>query len=127
MPRTTKKSKSVPTEKFESLEAADGMKAPKNSGPRTVYDILAGGRRKETGQSVDEYTLYLESLSLAELQQHAWEKQLMPISNAKILRERLIQEFHRERIKGTINHQSIDPFTDPKKKAQCLEIMKNGR
>jgi hypothetical protein len=129
MPRTATKSKKVKPVAFESLEAADGMTdRPKTpSGPRTVYDVLAGGRRKENGQTVEDYTQYLESLSLAELQQHAYTNQLLPISNARILKERLLNEFHRERIEGSINRQPIEPFNTEKKKQQALDILKAGR
>lgn len=126
MPR---KSTKVKPEKFETLEAADGANESKliKQGPRTISDVLAGGQRKKIGQTVEEYTQYITGLSLAELQHHAYSKQLMPVHNRKILEERLLREFHRERIEGSVSTQPIEPFNTEAKKKVVLDILKAGR
>lgn len=130
MSKPKKQTKVIPTESFASMEVADGANdiAPVGKpAPRTIQDVLAGGQRKQMGQSISEYTIFLNSMSLAELQHHAYSKQMMPISNRRLLEQRLLTEFERERIQGSVVSQPSEPFDTSKKKRDVLDILARGR
>jgi hypothetical protein len=129
MPRA--KTKIKPTEKFESLEAADGqMETPAapQKNPRNIEEILRLSKKLNMEQSQSEYEEYLASLSMAALQDHAYEKRLLPIGNRKKMESLLVQEFIRERIYAKSARPTVDPFADVRKnpeKYQALQAILN--
>lgn len=82
--------------KIEEMQAADGenvVPAVETKQPRTIYEILGKKQHRYKTTDQEEYKTFLKSMSLAELQSHAYECGILPIDNRSQLTERLIREF----------------------------------
>jgi hypothetical protein len=112
------KTKIKPTEKFESLEVADGQKEVPVAAlkkPKNIEEILRASKKLRMEQTQEEYEDHISALSMAELQDHAYQKRLLPIANRKKLESLLVQEFIRERIYAKSARPLTDPFADIRK------------
>jgi hypothetical protein len=126
----TKKAKKVVAD-FDSLESADGADAKVESTPKykTVYDLFGGEKSRYSESSVLQYEDKIKSLSMAELQHHAYEVGLLPVTNRKTLEERLIREFDREKLKFKVRPEPARPFEsmNDKQKKEMDSILKRGQ
>jgi vacuolar-type H+-ATPase subunit C/Vma6 len=126
MPRT--KTKKIQTEKFESLEVADGQKEVQNNAlkeAKNIEEILRASKKLRIEQSQEEYEEYITALSMAELQDHAYQKRLLPIGNRKKLESLLVQEFIRERIYAKSARPLVDPFAEYRKSPEKYKALQD--
>lgn len=88
------KAKKTTPVKIESMQSADGENTSGDiKGPRTMYEVLGRKQHRYKTSDKGEYTLWLKTMNLADLQSHAYECGILPIDNRAQLVERLIREF----------------------------------
>lgn len=122
------KTKNKPTEKFENLEVTDGQKetpVAATKKPKNIEEILRASKKLRIEQTQEEYEEYLTSLSLAELQDHAYEKRLLPTSNRKKMETLLIQEFIRDRVYAQSARSIKDPFEEYRKNPEKYRALQD--
>lgn len=77
--------------KTPKLEQADGRDDKKQA--RSIDEILGNNKRRYRQNTVEEYQLHLKTLNLTDMQAHAQQVGLVPISDRKVLEGRLLREF----------------------------------
>lgn len=125
--------------KTKKVEAVDGMKdVERDEMGLVIHENVTGGKKKVrsidellgrtsnpyVGKTAEEYEAGLKNLTLSDLQKHATEIGLLPITNSKILIGRLVAEFNKK-ARGYFNTITYNTI-EPKNKNKLQEILKKG-
>jgi hypothetical protein len=123
----------------KKLEAVDGMKdVDRDEMGLIIQENVTGGKKKVrsidellgrtdnpyVGKTAEEYEEGLKKLTLVDLQKHATEVGLLPITNSKVLIGRLVVEFNKK-ARGYFNTITYNTI-EPKNKTRLTEILKRG-
>lgn len=66
-----------------------------NSPKRSLDEILGTGKRRYHQTNLDEYKAHLKTLNLTDMQVHAQQLGIIPISDRRLLETRLTKEFQK--------------------------------
>jgi len=104
------------------VEQADGRK----DDPRklTLDDMLGNTRRKYSQTDIEGYKIYLKGLNLTDMQAHAQQLGLIPISERRVLEGRLVKEFQKTASKYFGTQVSGET---PKVSERVMRILATGR
>lgn len=112
--------------KIEEMQAADGENVSvETKQPRTVYEVLGQKSHKYKTTDRDEYTRFIKSMAMTELQAHAYECGVLPIDNRAQLTERLIREFCAQTSAYNSSVTRRDTFADLRKDTAQLADVKS--
>lgn len=133
MAKKTKKSQVVDgkndTSKEESVQEQNVVVKRNITGTkynvRSIDELLGYTHNPYSVGNVEEYERKLKNMTLSDLQVHATELGLLPITNQKVLISRLVEQYNKT-ARGYYNTKQLNVI-EPKNKEKLLEILKRGR
>lgn len=113
----------------EQAKVAEQVKVTKNihggkANVRSIDELLGRTSNPYSVGNAEDYEKSLKNLTLADLQKHATEVGLLPVTNIKVLVTRLVEQY-KKTARGYYNTKTFNTV-EPKNPEQLLKILKAG-
>ena len=120
------------TIKLDEMKVTDGkINGGEFGGATSMYDILNIKSHKYKQNNLKDYETYINSLSRADLQNHAYDCQVLPVDSRVKLIDGLVEKFLRETSGYKASSVRTENFNnlhnDPEQLKKVRDIMSRGK